>query len=89
MTLKLALADPARRWPVIERAVVATCTVTVELSGSLLVGSKTRTVLFSAQLIAPRMRLPLTVTERAAAVEAWLIGTVKRTEMTWLGSAVL
>jgi len=49
---------------VIERAVVATCTVTVDPTDSLLVGSRMTTVLFSAQLIAPRMRLPLTVTER-------------------------
>ena len=48
-----------------------------------------RTVLFSSQVIAPRTRFPATVTEKAAAVEARFIGTVKRTEMTWLGSAVV
>ena len=47
-----------------------------------------RTVLFSSQVTAPRTRLPFSVTEKAAAVEARFIGTVKRTEMTWLGSVV-
>jgi len=55
------------------------------IEGRLPFGSRTRTVSFSAQLIEPRTRLPLTTIENAAAVEVRFIGTVKRTETTWWG----
>ena len=73
-----AIASPA---PAMSRAPAVTSIETVAPYGSGDAGVKTRTVSFSAQLTAPAIALPPTLTVTARAVDRRSITLLKRTEI--------